>query len=408
MKRLLFVLFVSFSCLVNAEEKFAMTFDRVPLSQLLLTFYDQCEKKGVVIDPSVKALDEPYTLNTPEMSCSSFKVMLSDLMNRAGVELVKANGYDVTKPLAAKDDREGFQQFIYRPRYRDALELADMSMLIVRKGSYAHQRRGAPVQMVAGQTSVPDTGSNGASITSKGIDKLVFYGPPNEVEAIQRLMTQIDVPGSQVEISAGVYEFQSGVGVGSAVNAAVSLFKSKIGLTIGTPSVGGSILKLDLPSIDVALSLLDNDNRFHYVARPKVLVKDGQEVSFTAGQDVRVVGQVTIDRNGNPIQSIATMNAGVSLIATPSIRGDIVDLVLRQLVSDFVPSPNSEPSVVRRELNTNLMMQPGYVYVVGGLQTNRKTQSKHKFFGYTVGDKFESSDTEIILLISVKPDGTGI
>ncbi|ELX11842.1 type II secretory pathway, component PulD [Janthinobacterium sp. HH01] len=134
--------------------------------------------------------------------------------------------------------------------------------------------------------------------------------------------------------------------------------------------------------------------------------KTYEQVTFTGGQDVRVVGAVSVDRNGNQVQSIVTMNAGVTLQATPLIRANVVDLTLHQVVSDFVASPNNDPSVVKRDLTNRLVLQPGYVYIVGGLQTTRKTQSKKRFLGFPIGDSFQSADTEIIIFLSVLPDRT--
>jgi type II secretory pathway component GspD/PulD (secretin) len=391
-----------------SNESFSMTFDRVPLQQLAMVFYDQCEKRGLVFDPAVSKLDEVLTLRTPSLPCASVKTVLVGALERAGVAIESHGSYDLVRLGRGRDDRDEFKELIYRPRFRDAVELAEMSMIAVRRGSYAHQRRSAVVQAGAGAQQVPETGSNGASMVAKLIDKLVFVGPEEEVSAVQRLLSQLDVPNPQIEISVGIYEFQSSTGVGSAVNAAMTLFNSKIGLTLAGGASAGSSLKLKLPSIDAALSLLDEDSRFRYVAQPRVLAKDGEQVTFTSGQDVRVVGSVSVDRNGNQVQSIVTMNAGVTLQATPLIRGDVVDLALHQVVSDFVSSPNSDPSVVKRDITSRLVLQPGFVYIIGGLQTTRKTQSKRRFLGFGIGDSFNSADTEIIVLLSVKPDVPGV
>jgi general secretion pathway protein D len=392
----------------NSEERIALTFDRVPLPQLLMVFYDQCEKRGLVFDPGVSKAEEAVTLKTPSMPCSQVKVILTDLMQRVGMAFDARKDYDVVKVMKARDERDEYKQLIYRPRFRDAADLAELAMVAVRKGTFAHHRRGSPVQVNSAEPQrVTENGSNGASLMAKQIDKLIFVGPPEEVDAVNDLLSRLDSPSPQVEISVGIYEFQSGAKQGSAVSAAVSLFKSKVGLTINGGTGIGSSLKLNLPSIEAALSLLDEDTRFRYVARPRVLAKDGEQVSFNAGQDVRVVGAVTTDRNGNPVQSIVTMNAGVMLTATPLIRGDIVDLTLHQVVSDFVASPNNDPSVVKRDLMNRLMVQPGFVYVLGGLEATRKTHSKRRFFGFEVGESFEKSDTEIVLLLSVRTDDAG-
>ena len=389
------------------KDAFALTFSNLPLQQLVMMFYDRCEKRGLVFDPAVNKIEDAVTIKTPSMSCAQMKALVIDTMGRSGVGIDVRSGYDVVRLVRVKDERDDFKELIYRPRFRDAADLAEMVMIAVRKGSFAHQRRGAQVQVqagIGGSSPVPETGSNGASLTAKGIDKLVFLGPVEEVNGVRGLLLRLDVPTPQVEISVGIYEFQSGNGVGSAISAAVSLFKSKLNLSITGAISGGSTLKLNLPSIDAALSLLDEDTRFRYVARPRVLAKDGEQVSFTSGQDVRVPGSVSVDRNGNQVQSIVTMNAGVMLQATPVIRADVVDLSLHQVISDFVSSPNDEPSVVKRDLMNRLVLLPGYVYMVGGLQTTRKTQSKKRLFGFSVGDSFQSTDTEIIILLSVKPD----
>lgn len=405
----LFVLLFVSSVVCAAEQKgsLSMVFDRVPLQQLVLIYYDQCEQKGVVFDAGVVGLDQVVTLKTPSMSCASVHSLLVDLMGRSGVGVESKSGYDLVRLVRAHDDRDDWKTALYTPRFRDAVELAELTMIAVRKGSYAHQRKGVQVQSagaVAVSSSVPENGSNGASLTGKPVDKLVFFGPPDEVANVLSLLSRLDVPVGQVEVSMGVYEYQSGSSVGSAINAAVSLFKGRIGLTVDGGSSGGSSLKLALPSLDAALSVLDQDSHFKYVARPRVSVKSGEQASFQAGQDVRVVGAVSLDRNGNQVQSIVTMSAGVSVQVLPVVRGEVVDLTLHQLVSDFVSSPNADPSIVKRDLSTGLVVQPGAVYVIGGLQTTRKNSSSHRFFGFGVGDASDVSQTEILILLSVKPD----
>lgn len=389
-----------------AGGKFALTMDRMPVQQLVMVFYDQCEKRGLLFDPALNKLDETLTLKTPALSCTQTKRIMDDALYRAGVVLERRDGYDVVVQARQREEIEGWQELIFRPRFRDPLELAQMAMIAVRKGSFAHQRRGAQVQLTElGQMTVPETGVNGASVTAKAIDKLVFFGPPGEVRAVESLLDRLDIPSQQIEIAAGIYEFQGGNTQGSAVTAAINLFGAKLGVSVsGGLVAGGSNLKLSLPSIDAALALLDSDTRFKYVAQPKVMAKDGEQVVFMSGQDVRVNGAVTLNGSGQAVQSKMTLTAGVTLQATPFIRGEVVDLVVHQQVSDFVASPNEDPSVMRRELTSRLVMQPGYVYVIGGLKTHRTTQVKQSFFGFPVGTSGDRKDTEVLLLLTVKPE----
>lgn len=387
------------------SERLSLTLDQVPVKQLVMIFYDQCEKRGIVFDPTLDKLDAALTIKTPSLSCGETKSILVDAMQRCGVSILSRGSYDLITKAAPYDETEGWQEFIYRPRFRDALELAQMSHIAVRKGSFAHQRRGAQVQLSSENQAVPDSGTNGASITSKPLDKLVFFGPHSEVQSLTSLLARLDVPYPQVELEAGIFEFQRGKTDGDAVTVALNLFDSKFGLSVGGGGQSGSSsLKIALPSFNAALQLLDGDSRFRYVSRPKVIVKDGEQVSFTAGQDVRVIGQTIISPSGQAAQSITTVTAGVTLTATPFIRGDVVDLALRQLVSDFAPSPNSDVSIVRRDLSSRLVMEPGFVYVVGGLQTNRKSESGSSLLGIPIGRSSQATDTEVLLLVRARPD----
>jgi type II secretory pathway component GspD/PulD (secretin) len=393
-----------------ANGKFALTMDKIPVQQLVMVFYDQCEKRGLVFDPTLNKQEETLTIKTPAMTCAEIKRILTDALYRAGVVIEQRNGFDVVVQAAQREEVEGWQELIYRPRFRDPLELAQMTRIAIRKGSFAHERRGAQVQLSASsQVATPDNGNNGASITGKPVDKLVFFGPPVEAKAIEKLLSRLDVATPQVEIAAGIYEFQSGQSESSAVQAALKLFNGKLGLTVGGGAVaGGSTLKLSLPSIEAALSLLDSDSRFKYVAQPKVLAKDAEQVVFTSGQDVRVNGSVTVNGAGQAVQSKTTLTAGVTLQATPYIRGEVVDLTVHQQVSDFVASPNDDPSVMRRELTSRLVMQPGYVYVIGGLKTNRTSKVGQTLFGLPIGRSVDTRDTEVLLLLSVKSDSDPI
>lgn len=299
------------------------------------------------------------------------------------------------------------------------------------QGSFAHQRRVASVSApstgtAAGAQQIPDTGNNGASLTTKPVEILIFYGPPSEAKAVRSLLQILDIPYPQVEISAGLYEYQAGTSTGSAVTAALKLFGSKLGISVGGGSTSTSgvssgvsavstaatnvynTLSFATPNFNAVLSLLDEDSHFRSVSRPKVLARSGQQVTFTTGQDVMVPGPITINASGQSLQSLINVTAGVTFQVTPLVRGDVVDVNLHETVSDFVPSPNANPSILKRDLVADLMMRPGVVYVIGGLNANSQTTSKQTFFGFKIGDQFTRNDTEILLLLTVRPDSTGI
>lgn len=385
------------------DKGFSFVLEEISVQQFVTLFYDICEKQAVLLDPAVVKSPEKITLKTTGLSCDSTRPVFVSAISGIGFEIEHRGVFDVVR-VKAKNDFEGWVELIFKPRFRDAIDLSEQVQIAVRKGSFSHQRKSAQVQLSGPSSQIPETGTNGASFINKQIDKLVFYGPPAEVKAVESLLSRLDVPTGQVEIRAGIYEYQTGKNEGSAINAAIKLFNSKLGLSINGGAQAGSSVKIGFTGIDAVLSLLDEDTRFRYVARPTVLAKDGEAVRFFSGEDVRVVGAVVLDRNGNPIQSKETLSAGVLLEATPRVRGEVVDISLYQAVSNFVATASGDPSILKRDLRSRLMMQPDAVYVIGGLKSSRRTQSQNHLFGLPVGNNDEQSETELLLLLSVSPD----
>lgn len=398
----------AFAAVLN--DKFSYSFDRLPIQQFVMLFYDQCETRALILDPSFQKLDDFVSLKTPRLSCSQMKPIFIDALARSRVAIYSIGLYDLVKQMPVYDEREGWSQLIYQPRWRDALDLAELSSIVVKKGEFAHRRRlvssgseASPSQ----STKVAENGSNGASLLSKPVRELVFFGPPSEVAALKELFARLDVPSRQLEIRAGVYEFQKAKSEGSAINAVLQLFKSRVAVSVPGGVLGASASSFSVAAggIDFALSLLDSDSRFRFLSRPKFIVSDGEQGHFFAGEDLRVAGAAVPGQNGTVVQSKETLSAGVTLDASVKIMQDVVDVRLYQAVSNFVSSSaGGDPSVLKRELRSHLFMKPGEVYVIGGLQSSRSTQGSQRLFGARTGSSGDDSTTEVVLLLSVNAE----
>nr|WP_265332039.1 hypothetical protein [Citrobacter koseri] len=65
-------------------------------------------------------------------------------------------------------------------------------------------------------------------------------------------------------------------------------------------------------SLDALYELFRTDSRFHVVSSPRLRVKDGASATFSVGNEVPVLGQVSYADN-RPIQSIEYRSSGVIL-----------------------------------------------------------------------------------------------
>lgn len=392
---------------VNNVGKLSLVFDQLPIQQLIVLVYDQIDKSGLVIEPAAMKVNYPVTLNVSNLSKDQILVILRDLVNRSGLVIERKGSVDYVK-VVDRQDSDDFVELIYFPKNRDALELVEMCSLLVKKGKFAHQRQSQVIQTVSDNLSsstqkVAENGTNGASLTGKSIDRIVFFGPPVEVESLNRFLVKLDTPQPQIEIRAGIYEYQSDVSKGSAIKAVLNFFNSDSGISFGSSKLGGDTIKLKIPNIDVIFSFLDQDSRFKNVATPKLMAKDNELARFFAGQDERVTGAVVLDRSGNPVQSKETLQAGVTLEITPRIRVDSVDISLYEAVSTFISSSsnNSDLAVLKRDIRSRLNMKPGFVYVIGGLKTHKKTSDDSRFFDYSVGKSHNLQESELLLLMSI-------
>lgn len=408
---LVFLSTLSFSVFAQNPVKssaLSMQFDTVSVKQLVLVLYDSClSKRGIVFDPSASALDGMASVRLVDASCSTVERLVSQVVSSAGLVFQKESGYDILrKPLG--DDQSSWSLMVYQPRNRDSFRLAELAQVAIRKGRWAHARSSMP-SAAAGPVSseVPETGSNIASQMSKVQDRLVYFGPPVEAENVRRVLAMLDTPESQVEVRVGVYEFTSGGVEGGGVAAALDLFKGRVSASLTSSTVAGAgaaVARVAAGGIEAALSLLDRDSRFRYVARPKLLVKDSEPARFFAGEEVRVAGAVTLDAKGNPFQSRETLSAGVTLEVTPKVYADSVELGLYQAVSSFTAaSSGSEPSTLKRDLRSTILARPGEVYVVGGLTSSKRTQGEARLLGFRTSVTDDQSESEIVLVVSVTP-----
>lgn len=378
----------------------SLTFNGLDASSFVQVYRDACYgDRGLVVDPSVTRLETPITLDLRGMSCASLEQPVRDVLASIGLRLDRRTGYDYLTKLRAIDERQDWETVVYVPRNRDVAELADMVGFAVRQGQWSHKLKQVALKE---STSTSDTGSNGASVTAAPSDRLIYNGPPGEAKVVRALLEQLDTMPGQAEIRAGIYEFSATQAEGSALSVVGKLLSGRFGVSIGSVG-GGDSLSIQTPSLDAVLSLLDTDQHFRYVARPKVTTRDGQKAHFFSGTDQRVVGSTTLDNTGRPIQSMETLSAGVTLEVTPKIHGESTDLTIYEAVSSFVASGGTEPTINKRDLTTRLGVRPGAVYVIGGLQSHSSSNDQSRFFRFKTSDTHSSDSTEILLLISVEP-----
>jgi type II secretory pathway component GspD/PulD (secretin) len=165
-------------------------------------------------------------------------------------------------------------------------------------------------------------------------DVLVYYGRKSEIKRLQTLLPLIDTASEEVIVAAYVFEVQTSERNGSGLALAAKLLSGKLNIQIGASGGFDNFIRVNTGSLDALYELFRTDSRFHVVSSPRLRVKDGASATFSVGNEVPVLGQVSYADN-RPIQSIEYRSSGVILDVKPQIRTDNIDLVIKQQLSSF-------------------------------------------------------------------------
>ncbi len=184
------------------------------------------------------------------------------------------------------------------------------------------------------------------------------------------------------------------------------------------------LLRPDL-NLGATIQALQTKGILQILAEPNMLAENGKPASFLAGGEFPFPS-VSTGSGGAPIVSITFREFGVRLTFTPTItpRGT-VDLQVAPEVSalDFtnglLVSGFNVPALTTRKLNTQVELNEGQSFAIGGLLDNRTTNTFEKmpFIGDIpiLGKLFQSksvskTNTELIVIVTpelVRPMAAG-
>ncbi len=395
--------------------------ERAPLYQVTRLVLGELLHEPYVVDGALIAAEDVATIDVRQLTPDAARPLLETLLRSRGFVLERQGAITYVKRIAKPAEPE--RVFVYHPKYRSVAYLQGAIRSFVPKGRFAGVgSSSAAVQQGpssgtasvnnAGVANAPQTYSQ-SSVTSvvpaqgavlASQDVLVFEGAETEVSKVQTLVAELDRPAREVVVRAYVFEVGASASDGSAVSIAVNLLGGKLaasGPAAGLPySVG-----LRVAGIEAAYSLLQSDSRFKVVSSPTLRIRSGEHAKLAVGSEVPVLGAVSISSTGQPVQSVEYRSSGVILDLRPEILEESVYLVLQQQVSSFVATTsgvNGSPTLLKRDLATNLGLKSGEVAVIGGLDQYSHAEARSGLPGFLsfLGSRSrDESRSELILLL---------
>lgn len=232
-----------------------------------------------------------------------------------------------------------------------------------------------------------------ALIVDEPRNALIFQGDPAEWERLLPLIRQMDKEARQVMIEMTIAEVtlddNEEFGVNWFAKGGLGRFGGKFNFgTLPAAATGGPGLSYLLDVAGESRALLKafgEDSRVSILSTPRLMVKSGEEASIDVGTEVptitaRQTSPQQVEGNTGLLQSIQYRKTGIILSVKPTVYSDDrVDIELSQEVSEALPLSDADttgsPSIFNRSVKTSLSLRDGGSIVLGGLMSNRQTNS---------------------------------
>jgi general secretion pathway protein D len=179
----------------------------------------------------------------------------------------------------------------------------------------------------------------------------------------------------------------------SAAQAATGLETLLGWVAFQGPAVPGSedIFGFPIPSFGMVLNALQNNANVDVLSTPHIMTTDNEKAEISVGEKVPVVRGISNFGGGGGgfgfggLQQVAYEPVSLTFTVTPSVnKDDEIRLELEQEVSDLgeqIPVGNglTQPVITNRTAKTTVVVRDQQTMVIGGLISNRSSDSERKF-----------------------------
>nr|WP_255548287.1 type II and III secretion system protein [Erythrobacter ani] len=218
------------------------------------------------------------------------------------------------------------------------------------------------------------------------------------------ILRALDRPPRAVLIRAAVYEFREGRNKSGGLSILADLFDGRI--TFGSEASlapGGQFVGFAVGGLRAVLSRTSGDGRFKLIAQPMLTALDGTTATLNSGAQVPTVGAISFTEDGAPVRSIEYRDSGLNIEFSPTVRGDLIQLAVTQERSSFertTTGVDDSPTLNRSTTSSTVMLRPGEVAAVAGLDQQSIEETQSGFLGGIFRSRTNSQTKgQIIVLV---------
>ena len=257
----------------------------------------------------------------------------------------------------------------------------------------------------------------GSAILDDRTNTLIITDLPSRIPVISELLDTLDVQIQQVQIEARVVEankdWQRQFGVkwpqadsGAAAlggpwvgtqapfwngiqgfNRTASGQHSSVAWSPGMPGVtsiaapAGEVWLSFLSnrfSINAVLQAMESEGTVKIVSSPKVVTQNNKKATILSGEKIPYPTQQGGAQGG--AITVAFVDANLQLDVTPQITNEgtiIMDIKLEKAEADFSRTVNGTPTILRKMLETQMLVRDGGTAVLGGVYVTNHTNGRN-------------------------------
>lgn len=380
-------------------------------------------KLNLVADPEVSGAQDILFYDTP------WDQILDILLKHAGLGKEISNGViRVAKVEKLQKEEED------RKRLEDAKALAGDLQTVTRPLSFA--KAGEAKVIVDKLLS-----KRGSLIVDDRTNTLIITDLPGYLTIVDDLIATLDIQIQQVQIEARVVEASKNMleewgvkwprdvdstkptgwgtyGTGPSWNSGGGANRPASGQAAGAGF--GTTTEIAAPagefwvsflsnrmSLNVMLQALEKDGKIKIVSSPKVVTQNNKPAKILAGEKIPYP-TIQSGAAGGAI-TVAFIDANLQLDVTPQITNDgtiLMDIKVEKAEADFSTTVQGTPRILRKALETQVLVKDGGTAVLGGVYTTNTTNevtgvpflSKIPILGWLFKSKKDNEKTAELLV----------
>ena len=305
---------------------------------------------------------------------------------------------------------------------------SDSEFMVENPGAASNSDAGTLKGAAGGATasSANKEGIKGLIInTDASTNSLIAFGAPEQIEKVQLLLKELDVPYQQILLEAQVMALSKNASRSLGIDWTWSQFPPATQSSTSTTTTNyfpiGKFAGADGVfhnfGVNATLNALVTSGDGKILARPNVMTFNGNKATIFIGDQLPIVTPSTT--GGTTTNTTSYKNAGISLSYVPRINDDdfitasvFVEVSTPTMVTLGSGSGATQAyQITTRSAQTNVRMKDGDTLVIGGLisSSDTKNMSKVPILGDLpmLGKLFQSVtrgkiETEVVIFLKAK------